>query len=392
MCLVSGRFEGVHMLTAMSVGEAAPTEFRIFAAGKITTTRGDFLFDEAAAKSVMAAYAAHGAEVMLDLEHLSLDPESRAYDPDARGWCKLELRNGELWATDVRWTADGSARLSEKRQRYISPAFEADKKTGRIMSLLNIAITALPATDHLAPLVAARRNFGAKTIATTDTTTEKLTMLDPKLITQAIEAIKAGDGAQALALLESLVANAAGAGESEPAGEPMASGAMPPEEQPAAMAAASLLMRLSGKATVSESVLEAQTWQRSHLELTAERAKLSQERAVLEASERDGYGVEMVAKLSEEPWRVWDDPIAATDPAKRKLAEPLASMPIVQLRAHMTKLRAARGNKPTAPAPRPPAGNADTHGLSESELAVCARTGCDPATYAKLKTQQAPRS
>lgn len=132
-----------------------PGEFRIFASGWNTTLKGKFLFDAEAARALMSAYQTHGIDVMLDLEHLSLDTDSPSFDPDARGWTRLELRNGELWAVGVKWNHDGERRLKEKRQRYISPAFDIDPKTRRITRLINIAITALPATDNLTPLVAA---------------------------------------------------------------------------------------------------------------------------------------------------------------------------------------------------------------------------------------------
>lgn len=139
----------------LAAGDEPPTEFRIFRAGKNETSKGTFVFDEAAARAVMADYEKHGADVMLDLEHMSIDDNARNWDPDARGWCKLELRGGELWAVDVKWTDDGAARLRAKTQRYISPAFAVDQKTKRITKILNIAICAMPATHQLEPLVAA---------------------------------------------------------------------------------------------------------------------------------------------------------------------------------------------------------------------------------------------
>ncbi len=71
----------------------------------------------------MAHYADRGVDVMIDLEHSSTDDASPNYDPDARGWAKSSkfAETGELWATGVTWTADGAARVSEKRQRYVSP-------------------------------------------------------------------------------------------------------------------------------------------------------------------------------------------------------------------------------------------------------------------------------
>ncbi len=136
-----------------------PTEFRIFARGENQTTKGTFVFDDAAATDVLASFSEHmktGAKgLMIDLEHLSLDTDAQNFDPDARGWAQLEVRNGELWATQVAWTTDGARRLTEKTQRFISPAFARNPETRRITRVINVAITALPATDQLTPLIAA---------------------------------------------------------------------------------------------------------------------------------------------------------------------------------------------------------------------------------------------
>src|SRR5665213_807565 len=136
---------------AISVGSNGelPTEFRLFTAGWNDTENGKFLFDQKAAQSVMAAYAKWGVDVAIDLEHQMLDGGSSP-DPtarDARGWCKLELRpDGSLWATNATWTPDGASRLTNKTQRYVSPAFEVDPKTQRVSKIVNIAITSIPAT------------------------------------------------------------------------------------------------------------------------------------------------------------------------------------------------------------------------------------------------------
>lgn len=139
---------------AIDTGAAPPSSFRIFRRGSNSTRKGAVLFDDAAARAVMADYRTHGTDIAIDLEHLSLDPDARHHDPDARGWCRLEVRGGELWAVDVRWTADGAERLRARRQRYISPAFQRGSD-GRPRSLHNIAITSTPATDEAPALVAA---------------------------------------------------------------------------------------------------------------------------------------------------------------------------------------------------------------------------------------------
>lgn len=145
---------------AVTVGAEAdaalPTEFRLFKAGWNKTENGDYLFDEEAFEATKAAYEAWGVDRMIDLEHLSLDADSPNYDPDAYGWCSLDFRDdGELWAVGVTWTEDGESRLRTKKQRFISPAFAYDTKSLRVTAIVNIAITALPATHGTAALVAA---------------------------------------------------------------------------------------------------------------------------------------------------------------------------------------------------------------------------------------------
>lgn len=137
-------------------GDALPTEFRIFKAGANGATHDPFIFDAKAAADVMSEYERHGVELMIDLEHESYADEApRADSRDARGWFRLEMRGGELWAVNVRWTEDGARRLREKTQRYISPTFTRHKKTGRVGRLMNVALTAMPAMYAAPALVAA---------------------------------------------------------------------------------------------------------------------------------------------------------------------------------------------------------------------------------------------
>jgi phage I-like protein len=111
-------------LSSAVASDEPPKEFKIFSAGKVETTKGTFTFDDVAAKSVMAEYAKHGTDLMIDYDHASL--ADAAIDPalagKAAGWFDLELRNGELWAVNVRWTPAAEAALRAKEWRYTSPA------------------------------------------------------------------------------------------------------------------------------------------------------------------------------------------------------------------------------------------------------------------------------
>lgn len=130
-----------------------PKEFRIFPMGKVDTSKGEFVFDEKGAKSLMAFYAEQGNELSIDYEHMAVsDPPMIA---PAAGYFKLELREDGLWAVDVRWTKRAAEMLANKEYQYFSPAFIAEKDSGRINKLLNVALTNIPATKNMTPLIAA---------------------------------------------------------------------------------------------------------------------------------------------------------------------------------------------------------------------------------------------
>lgn len=135
----------------------------MFAPGVNETQNGRYIFDEKAAKSVMASYLREGVELMIDLEHDSLNKAARAARSDAGnalGWFVPEVRSdGSLWATNVRWTPDGAARLTNRTQRYISPAFATEEADGgeRVLAIRNCALCAMPATHGTAALVAASK-------------------------------------------------------------------------------------------------------------------------------------------------------------------------------------------------------------------------------------------
>lgn len=145
-------------VTALSVDGSTepPSEFRIFSAGIVDTLKGQFLFDARAAEDVLAAYADHGADLPIDYEHAQVDPFAPPSERKAAGWFRPEVRDGELWALDVRWTPTAAQAIRDREWRYISPAFlhEDGAPPRRVRRLVNVALTNLPATKQLRPLVA----------------------------------------------------------------------------------------------------------------------------------------------------------------------------------------------------------------------------------------------
>jgi hypothetical protein len=411
------QFSTITLAVALE-GEQLPTEFRLFTRGWNDTENGKFLFDDAAAKSVMAAYVKWGVDLMIDLEHQSLEVAGGAPDPtarDARGWCKLELRDGELWACEAKWTPDGKARLLNKTQRYVSPAFKSDPKTRRVLKMFNIAITAMPATHDTPALVAA--------------SVQRKSGMDLKVIKEALDAIAEGDDAKATEILKHLIASAAAdesaEGDEDGSEGDGGEGVAPPKSEKEAVidpkvvankedpkeheededeeyeknkasykAMRAMFLRTTSSASFAEALNVVESWKASHASLATERAALEADRAKLEASDRRQLCVELVKLGAEFPATIWVDTTAKA----KKLKPRWLSMPIAELRSHVEEQRAARGAKADkAAGVQPPAGtvtdgaatiDAEVAKLTAQELQFCKESGADPKDYAALKVRR----
>ncbi len=131
-----------------------PTEFRIFKRGVNSSMKGDFLFDDQAAEMVMASYRERGIDVTIDYDHHTLATQDGVQAISA-GWLALEVRDGDLWACNVRWTDRAKGYLQAGEYRYFSPLFNSDMQTGRVEQILDVALTNTPALFDIDALMAA---------------------------------------------------------------------------------------------------------------------------------------------------------------------------------------------------------------------------------------------
>ncbi len=388
------RRERCATLSIVFAGDEPPTEFRIFTAGAVDTVKGAFVFDTEAASSVMAEYKTHGIDLMIDYDHASLgsvaDP---ALAGRAAGWFNLELRNGELWAVNVRWTPPAAQALRAKEWRFMSPAFQTEGE--RIVSVMNVAITNLPATRNLEPLMA------ASVVALAG----DCSMLSPDVVSKILEALAAGDGEAALALLKEIVASAAGgeapADDAEPTdGAPVVPLADDGEEDPskkedktAVAAAITSLTRLTGKTTLGAVVEEVEAWRTEALGARAALKQVAEERAALQLAKRKENAITLTRLGAETPFT---SGLGAKTP---RLCKRLLDEPLDEQNARVAALLAAKGGKLPA-APVPPStggvgvddGELDSNGLTKRELRLCKESNCDPATFAMLKARRTPKT
>jgi hypothetical protein len=356
---------GVHekrlgRLIELAIGSEGklPVEFRIFRAGVNDTTQGPIVFDADAAEAVMAAYAQHGVDLVIDLAHDSIDEQARVHRndaDDARGWCRLELRDGpELWAVGVTWTPDGARRLTERTQRYISPVVFIDTETNRALEVFNLALCSMPATHNAAPLVAARRTAApaaweiksmtahqvlAAVKAARAGDEEALVALEmtPEQARKAIAAVKEQSGEAALALVESLLADALGAGgeeggdaaPAEPLEDAPADPKQDPEQDKQMAAALRRVAKLAGLPEASPlSDVEAEV-KRLRNEVDAMLA----ERARADVEERGKLVGELVRLRADTPATAWEDA------DKKIVAKRLREEPLDDLRRRVALLR-----------------------------------------------------
>jgi phage I-like protein len=354
----------------LGANEAPPTEFRLFKAGANPTTKGVFLFDEAAAAAVMKAYREQGVDLIMDLEHLSLDSKAPHYDPDARAHYELEVRAGELWAVNVRWTSDGRRRLAEKTQRYPSPAFLADEE-GRISEIVNTALVSMPATHGAPALVAAAKRGLAPPTRLGNTggsgpQATRLSNMNPELLKKILAAIEAGDDKSGL--LAEIVAQAAGGAPAPEAASDALSdtAATPPAEEPKPELSALTARLTKLEAEKADSVKK----------LSARIAELEAEKASEDQAERVKLCGELVKLGAETPASAWEG-----EPEKLKPCKRLQAVAIADMREHVKAL-SARGPIVTA---EPPTAGAGEVKLSKSEQEYCTKHSLTPEQFAARK-------
>lgn len=145
----------------------APTELRIFKPGWTETTKGKFLFDEKSASAVLKAFQSYGNRLVFDYDHAMVKGSVRPQDKTAAANFAVEVKLGdegpELWAVDIQWTANAKAAVEAGEWLYFSPTFYFDEKSRRVDELVNVALTNLPATIGMTPLVAAGEDISGET-------------------------------------------------------------------------------------------------------------------------------------------------------------------------------------------------------------------------------------
>lgn len=147
---------------------SAGNEFRLLPAGLFAAIDGrphglpGWRLTGETALSIIKLAAARVSDFVIDYEHQTLNTGNNGQPAPAAGWFKrLEWRAGDgLYVTDARWTERATTMIKAKEYRFISPTFHYEKD-GRVLDIINAALTNNPALDGLTELAAASRRLAS---------------------------------------------------------------------------------------------------------------------------------------------------------------------------------------------------------------------------------------
>lgn len=135
----------IYSSVELSDGEA-PEWVELIPAGPSVVGRDGraWLFDDAAQQFVQSNFSSRAIDLPVDWEHATQRRAPLGQEAPAGAWIKqLEIRNGALWG-QAEWTPRGAAQVEAKEYRYLSPVFDYDDETKRIVRMVSAALTNIP--------------------------------------------------------------------------------------------------------------------------------------------------------------------------------------------------------------------------------------------------------
>lgn len=113
--------------------------------------KGEFLFTDKDADSIIADFAARGKDLVIDYEHQTLNGSCAP----AAGWISSLFKIPEGLAAQVKyWTEQASTYLKNGEYRYFSPVLYFSRSGKSVSAIHSVAITNHPALHNIPALVA----------------------------------------------------------------------------------------------------------------------------------------------------------------------------------------------------------------------------------------------
>ena len=133
-------------LSATVIDGVAPEWVELIPAGpKVIGRDGrSWLFDEASGSLLLSNFAVRSIDLPIDWEHATQHRAPKGEDAPASAWIKqLEIRDGALWGR-VEWTPRGASDVVSREYRFLSPVFDYDATSMRIVCLVSAGLTNKP--------------------------------------------------------------------------------------------------------------------------------------------------------------------------------------------------------------------------------------------------------
>lgn len=133
-------------IAAGLINGQAPEWVELIPAGpKVTGRDGrSWVFDQASGQLVTTAFVGRSIDLPIDWEHATQRRAPQGQEAPAAGWITvLQLRIGALWGK-VSWTPRGRAQVEAREYRYLSPVFDYETETGRIVALVSAGLANKP--------------------------------------------------------------------------------------------------------------------------------------------------------------------------------------------------------------------------------------------------------
>lgn len=127
-------------------GDTVPSEIQLLPAGAHIVGRDGRQWRNDRPEWVITNTQQNGMELPLDWEHATEHQALYGGPAPAAAWLdpqSLELRDGALWV-QVAWTQKGRDAVASREYRYISPVFEYESESRRILRLLSAGLTNRP--------------------------------------------------------------------------------------------------------------------------------------------------------------------------------------------------------------------------------------------------------
>ena len=151
--------KGMTLIEVVGKSGVIPSEIQLYPYGRVEVEgEGYGIVDDIGMAQIISRYERRGNDVVIDYEHQTL----KGIQAPAAGWITRLVNRGVqgLWAV-VKWSDKAKDYLKNREYRYFSPVYSIRKSDRRIIALHSVALTNLPKTNQLKPLVA-KENYTAE--------------------------------------------------------------------------------------------------------------------------------------------------------------------------------------------------------------------------------------